>query len=477
LAARAASCSGLERARADAARRKVDDAQETGVVVLVLQQAQVGQRVLDFGTFEEAQAAVHAVRHRGVEERRFNDPALRIAAVEHGHFLAVEAVARELSHFLDHPLRLGQVGGRLVHAHRLAGALAGAQVLAQALLVVADELVGGVEDVAVAAVVLLQLDLVAHVELAHEVGHVAHARTAEGVNALVVVAHGDHAVVARREMARDGVAREHLDPRVLQAVGVLELVDQDVAKAPLVVLAHRVVVAQQLVAAQHELAEIDHAFALALLFVQAVELDLLAVVLAARFHGVGAQAVFLGARDEPLGLLGRKALVVDVELLHQSLDGRELVLRVEDLEGRRQVGQLPVRAQQAVAQAVEGADPHAAHVDGQDGGQPRHHFLGGLVGEGHGEQAAGGDLAGLQQPCDARGEHAGLAGARAREDERVAFGQRDRGELLRVQVLEQRQCRRVGVSRRIVKQHPAIVETTAYVGHTRNWKTRLHETA
>jgi hypothetical protein len=94
----------------------------------------------------------------------------------------------------------------------------------------------------------------------------------------------------RREMARDGVAREHLDPRVLQLVGVLELVDQDVAEAPLVVLAHRVVVAQQLVAAQHQLAEIDHAFALALLFVQLVDLDLLAVVLARappRHRGAG----------------------------------------------------------------------------------------------------------------------------------------------------------------------------------------------
>jgi hypothetical protein len=41
----------------------------------------------------------------------------------------------------------------------------------------------------VAAVVLLQLDLVRHTELAHEVGHVAHPRAAEGIDALVVVAH------------------------------------------------------------------------------------------------------------------------------------------------------------------------------------------------------------------------------------------------------------------------------------------------
>ncbi|MDH6590726.1 hypothetical protein M2165_000615 [Variovorax sp. TBS-050B] len=433
--------------------------------------------MLDLGALEEAQAAVHAVGHARIEERGLDHPALRVAAVEHGHFLAVEAVAHELAHLLDHPLRLGQVGGRLVHPHRLARPLVGAQVLAQALLVVADELVGRIEDVAVAAVVLLQLDLVLHVELAHEVRHVAHARAAEGVDALVVVAHGDHAVGTRHEAARDGVAREHLDPGVLQAVGVLELVDQDVAEAALVVLAHRLVVAQQLVAAQHQFAEVDHAFALALLLVELVELDFLAVVVAADLDVAGAQAVFLGAGDEPLRLLGRIAFVVDVELLHEPLDRRELVLRVEDLEGRRQVRELPVRAQEAVAQAVEGADPHAAHVHGQHRREPGHHFLRGLVGEGHGEDAAGRDLAGLQQPSDAGGEHPGLARAGAREDECVARGQRDRSALLRVQVLQQRQFRGVGVSRRFVKQHPPIVETAAYGGYTKNRKSRQRATA
>ena len=58
--ARAASCSCSMRARADAARREIDDAQEARVVVRVLDQAQVGERVLDLGALEEAQAAVDA---------------------------------------------------------------------------------------------------------------------------------------------------------------------------------------------------------------------------------------------------------------------------------------------------------------------------------------------------------------------------------------------------------------------------------
>ena len=184
-------------------------------------------------------------------------------------------------------------------------------------------------------------------------------------------------------------AGEHLDPGVLQLVRVLELIDQDVAEAPLVMLADRVVVAQHLEAAQHQFAEVDHALALALVFVKLVDLDLLARLFIAHRDHVRTQALFLVAADEPLHLLGRKALVVDAELLVQALDGRELVLRVEDLEGRRQVGQLAVRAQEAVAQAVESADPHAAHVERQHAGQARHHLARGLVGEGDRQHAAG----------------------------------------------------------------------------------------
>src|SRR2546427_4836108 len=43
-------------------------------------------------------------------------------------------------------------------------------------------------------------------------------------------------------------------------------------------------------------------------------------------------------------LLGREALVVHVELLAQALDGRQLVLRVQDLEGGRQLCRLVVGA-------------------------------------------------------------------------------------------------------------------------------------
>ena len=49
---------------------------------------------------------------------------------------------------------------------------------------------------------------------------------------------------------------------------------------------------------------------------------------------------------------------------------------------------------------------------------------------------AGETLPALDQPGDARGEHARLAAARAGEDQRVLVGQRDGGELFGVEVFE-----------------------------------------
>jgi hypothetical protein len=89
-----ACCAGrvlhlLQAARADAARREVDHPQEAGVVTRVLQQPQVGQRVLDLGPLEKAQAAIDPVGHAGVEQRGLDHTALRIAAVQHRNLLAL----------------------------------------------------------------------------------------------------------------------------------------------------------------------------------------------------------------------------------------------------------------------------------------------------------------------------------------------------------------------------------------------------
>ena len=306
-----------------------------------------------------------------------------------------------------------------------------AQILAQALAIVRDQHVGAVEDVAMRAIILLQLDQVLHLELVLEGAHVANVRAAKRVDALVIVADGKQGAAIAA-----AVAGQQFQPVVLQIIRILELVHQNVAEARLVVFAQGLVAAQQFVRAQQQFCKIDDAFALALVVIQLVQLDHLALVRVVRFHVRGAQALVLGIVDEIHHRLRREFFIIDIVCLQQALDHRQLILRIEDLEGLRQGGVAVVRAQQAVAQAVEGTDPHAARVDWQHGRQAREHFLGGLVGKGHGQDAGRRYLLGLDQPRDAGGQHAGLARTGASEDQRMLGRQGDGGILFGIEVVK-----------------------------------------
>ena len=226
------------------------------------------------------------------------------------------------------------------------------------------------------AVVLLQPDQLWAGIVALEGGHVAHIGATEGIDGLVVVAH--------REQRRPAAGQQR-QPAVLQVVGVLELIDEDVPETLLVVLAQRLVALQQLVCTQQQLGEVHHAFALALLVVGSVQLRQPAAVTVVAGHVGGTQAGLLAAVDEVLHRLGLELLVIDVEPAQQPLDGAQLVGAVHDLEAGRQAGVTMVCPQQPVAQPVEGAHPHGTRTGPhQHGAQARHHLARGLVGEGDG---------------------------------------------------------------------------------------------
>ena len=230
--------------------------------------------------------------------------------------MATQSVAVQLLNFFDQPLGLGEVAGGFHHPHRLARPRFGAEVFTEAFGVVGDQLIGGIEDVAKAAVVALQFDDLLHAELALEVEHVADLRTTKGVNALVVVAHRHH---------RSILARKHFEPGVLQLVGVLELVHQHMLETVLVVFSQRLVVTHQLIGAQHQLGKIHHAFALALFFIGLVNLHQHAGVFVTYVYVFGAQAIFFVARNEPGHLLGHITFFVEVHRFDQAFDGRQLV--------------------------------------------------------------------------------------------------------------------------------------------------------
>ena len=83
---------------------------------------------------------------------------------------------------------------------------------------------------------------------------------------------------------------------------------------------------------------------------------------------------------------------------------------------------------------MEGAAPKIYHTAAQQVPDPFHHFAGRLVGEGQEENAVGGDSV-LDEPGDAVGQGARLAGTRTGEDQAGSRGCSDRLILLGIEFL------------------------------------------
>ena len=143
--------------------------------------------------------------------------------------------------------------------------------------------------------------------------------------------------------------------------------------------------------------------------------------LAGRLDVLRAAAFVLLRVDPPGDLARREARLVELQLLHDALDQAQLVVAVEHLEAFRQLGVLPVQAQQAVREAVEGADPHAARCRCAAARRRDARISpAALLVKVTARMPCAGTPMHLVQPGDAVREHARLAGAGAGEDQVVA---------------------------------------------------------
>ena len=92
-----------------------------------------------------------------------------------------------------------------------------------------------------------------------------------------------------------------------------------------------------------------------------------------------------------------------------------------------------VTAQHPGAQGVERAEPEALRGFAEDGGDAFAHLPRRLVGEGDGQDLVGEGAPGQQDMGEAGGQHAGLAGAGAGQDQQRAIDGLDGGALFGVQ--------------------------------------------
>ena len=224
-------------------------------------------------------------------------------------------------------------------------------------------------------------------------------------------------------------------------VGVLVLVDQDVPEPPLVVRGHLREGAEQVDGLPDQVVEVE-----------GVRSGEVAGVLAENLqeHPLGRVVEVRPARVRlhilqlvlQLGYLAYRlargeAEAVGVELLDDPLDERLAVAGVVDREALGIAEVLRFAAKDAHAGRVERRDPHALGLATHQLLHAFAHLCCGLVGEGDGEDLARPCLLRFEQARDAAGQHAGLAGARAGDDEQRGAAVFDGDALLRIEAFEE----------------------------------------
>ena len=197
--------------------------------------------MLDLLALEKSQAAIDFVRDSRPEQRVLQHPRLGVGTVQERHAAQVRTGAVQRFDFINDEAGFVVVRRGRVNAHRLALACLSPQILAEPLLVLLDHCVGGIENIALRTIILLQLDDIAAGIVSLEIAHVADLGTAEFVDRLIVVAHREH---------RRAAAAEQSNPAVLQLVGVLEFIDQNEFEALAIMFQQRRMPGKQFKTAQ-----------------------------------------------------------------------------------------------------------------------------------------------------------------------------------------------------------------------------------
>ena len=312
-------------------------------------QAQVGEGILDLGPFEKAQTAIDAIGDIGAQQCLLQHAGLGVGAVEDGILGTCPPLGAPVLDLLGNKTGLVEIIEGGIELDRFAISILGPELLAHAPRVVLDQCVGSIEDVTAGAVVLLQPQGLNLGKVTGEAADVLHLRPTPAVNTLVIITQNKY---------RSLFTSQQADPRILDGVGILKLVHQNVAEAVAVVGQQLRIVEPHLVGPQQQLGEVDQSAALTGGLVGHIDIDHLGQpVVMAGFDLVGANPLVLLFIDKPGRLFRWPALLIEIHLLDQAAHQPQLVLAVEDLEVLGQVGLLPVAAQQAVGQSVEGPYP------------------------------------------------------------------------------------------------------------------------
>ena len=345
---------------------------------------------------------------------------LRVRAVQDGEVTVVAvAVADLLRDLADDLLSLIEIRRILRDTDQVALVVVGPERLGLAAEVVFDHLVGGVQDAAGGAVVLLELD---HLRVGIgllKIQYIADVGAAEAVNGLVVIT-DDTEIVLGFALIVD-MRCQQTDQLKLCRVRVLVLIHENMLKTVLIIGQSLVVGAEHLHGLHQQVVKIKRVvLAQEFLVFRVCPCDV-GVGLAADVRGaevLGTNQLVLRLGDRGKHLLRRELLDINVEMPQNIPHGALLIVRVIDhkILFVSETGAEP--AEHAHARGVEGADPDVVKFIVEESGNTFLHLVGGLVCKCDRKNTVGAYAALTDQVRDAVRDHPGLARACACKDEK-----------------------------------------------------------
>ena len=372
----------------DLAARLVDNACEARVVIVIADELQICHNVADLFAVGKARSAKNTVRNRRASKRLFNALRLCVRAVQDGKI----AVGR-----LFFGNRTGDGIHQVASLHVLIVTKLEADLstrargrpkgFALASAVVGDHRVCRIQNVTRRAVILFELDGFCIGKDLIKGEDVFNGRTAEAVNALVIVAN-DHQVFG------GGVGQEDRQLH-LRHVGILKLVHTHIAEATLICLANFGIAAQEKNGLHNDVVKVKRIglAQIALVFLINARDLLLAVILSCfEQESIGREELILCVADGIDNGFDRQQLFVNVEPLHGGKHRFFGVVGVIDGKAGAVAHALAVLAQNAHADGVEGACPNVGGGVLLFGEHPRQSLLDlvcRLVGKGDGKHAIG----------------------------------------------------------------------------------------
>ena len=231
---------------------------------------------------------------------------------------------------------------------------------------------------------------------------------------------------------------QELQQPVLRVVGVLVLVDEDVAERVRPLLACFGKALEHVVRQHEQVVEVDRVRLEQALLVERVHVGNGLVVERLHTLGVltGADEAVLRVRDLRVDPTRREPFRIALELLEALLHEPDLVGLVVDREVRAVAETRRLAAKDAAAGGVEGQYPEAAGAAAEQVLEPLSHLAGSLVREGDGQDLIRLRADGVDEVGDPVREDAGLPGACAGDHEQWPFGRQHGLPLHGIQVGE-----------------------------------------